>query len=700
MSRYDWKIERLVDMVAPGSLRLSYSTDGADVCSFSVAPAGYTGAVFEPGDRLILREGERVVFSGYMPNAAVRSANAGAGEDAEYEFVSDWAILERTAYLRMNAKGDIIYPGVRKNAAFVGAGDFARTAWSWAANWDGSLIQCGFESAVNAPVPVPEGNGMTSCAGLMGEAARWVPGSFFLQRYDEKGGVLKLTNAETEGELVLGEDALLQSVSLQKKVEDVPPVCALVGGAHFVLPEGGDVREPGSFIFAVPMAEAEGGAVAGSKAASSKMVIKGVPVPERYVFERGESEHLYAGITPNGPTWQWIERFYPEFAPFLEKMDAAYALVAVVPKDVIAREAEGEDDDEEANKAPANYSEPPWSAGAGGGMYVLTEGSFAASSRKDKCLRGLSWCKAVITLNVRVSGLGEDKWKPLLAVAEEIFPGRRYSSKSNVLTHLTAKLQMECVLINRKRRIYDPATNAPCKGDAEYNAVDDGTEPLEGEYRQALRAFYDATRGVPYEGSVTLLRGDVHPADMLGKRLKITGRLSEWQDMPRAVVRAVQWDVGTDTVQLSVGAGGTLSFDEQLQRLMLARRGRVDEAQRGTVPYDVEDEELRAEEESAMSVSPSVNSSVGAAVAGKIVKPWTFYTMIEGEGDSKVSVVWLAGGTLRRGNKVWHVEDMRTQVEDGVPTDKPWRLYGSAPKITWKWLGGTGADWYYSITQD
>lgn len=697
MSRYDWTIEELVRRCEPGSLKLSYATDGADVCVFGMRPQGYEPVAFEAGDRLILREDDRVIFSGVMLNGAAMSANAGAGEDADFEFVSDWAVLERTAYLRMNGNGEVIYPGVSKSAAFVAAGSFVRTAWGWAANWPGSLIESGLRVGVSGNVPVPEGNGMTSCAALMGEAARWLPGSFFVERYDEDGATLWLTCAEDEGELVVEAHDAVQSVSLQRNVAAVPPVCALVGGAHLVLPDGGDVREPGSFIFAVPVDGAEGGAVAGSKEASSKMVIKGVPVPERYVFERGESEHLYKSITANGATWQWIERFFPEFTPFLEKMDAAYALVAVVPKDVVARESAGDADDVEANAAPANYSEPPWSAGESGGMYVLTEGSFAASSRKDKCLRGLSWCKAVITLNVRVSGLGDDKWKPLLAVAEELFPGRRYAA-NGTLTHLTARLQLDCVLINRQRRVYDPAANAPCKGDVEYNAEQDGTEPLVSEYRQALQAYYEATREVPYEGSVTLLRGEVHPVDMVGKRLMIEGRRDDWADMRNAVVRAVQWDVGTDTVQLSVGAGGTLSFDEELQRLMLARRGRVDAAQRACVPYDIEDDELRAEEESAMSVSPSVNASVGAGVAGKIVKPWTFYTLVEGDGENKTSVVWLAGGTLRRGDSVWHVEDMRTQVVDGTATGKPWALYGPKPKIKWRW-DAEAFRWFFSITQ-
>lgn len=690
----------------PGSLRFTYNTDAADVCEFVLRPKGYEvpgymdGVEFRPlavGDALILLDDatDECVFRGRMVQGVAYDAQAVDGEEARFVFVSDWYFLEQTAYLRMGSEGQLLYPGVLGAARFVDAGVFARGCFDWAAGWKGSKVGCGFNVLVDGEVPVPEGNGMTSCAGLMGEAARWLPGCFYVQRYGSKVGELRLTSATQEGEVVLGEDALVQGVSLTERVDMVPPVCALVGGAHAVLPEGGDVREPGAFVFAVPMEEGQGG-FAGGKPSSEKMVIKGVPVPERYVLERGEREHKYAEIAGN--TVGWITQFFPEFVPFLPKMEAAFALVAPVPKSAYEVAEDEVAEDADAVGAPANYSEPPWSSGEGGGMYVLTEGSFAASARKDRCLRGLSWCKASISMNVRVSGLDEDGWRELRPVAEELFPGRRYSAKRGQDTHLTARLVLECVLVNKRKRVYDPATNAPCSTDPEYDAELDATIPTAMQYRDALERFYAATRVAPYEGSVAMLRGDLKVHELAGKGLRLMGMRGEWVDMPGTVIRSVQWDVGSDVVQLSVGGGGTLSFDEQLQRLMLARRARLDAAQRAVVPFDAEDADGRKEAEEAMMVSPAVNASVGAAVAGKIVKPWTFYTMVEGEGANKQSVVWLAGGTLRRGGQVWHVEDMRGQVVAGVETQMPWVLYGAKPKITWVWDNDKQV-WVYSITQ-
>lgn len=702
-------LSEFAGLCAPGSLRLAYNTDAADVCEFELRPQGYAVPryvlngefrEFAVGDALVLKrdEDDVCVFRGAMVQGAGYDAQAGTGERARLVFVSDWHFLEQTAYLRLGADGQVIYPGVLGSAAFVGAGVFAQGCFDWAAGWTGSKVRCGFNALVGGDVPVPEGNGMTSCAGLLGEAVRWLPGSFFVQRYGDEMGELRLTNAAHEGDVVLDEDALVQGVSLTERVDAVPPVCALVGGAHAVLPAGGDVREPGAFVYAVPVREDGQRGVAGSKESSSKMVLRGVAVPSRYVFERGESEHKYASIPAGGDTAEWIAQFFPEFLPFLPKMEAAYALVAAVPKSVF-ESAGDEVEDEDAVGVPANYSEPPWSSAASGGMYVLTEGSFAASSRKDKCLKGLSWCKATISMNVRVSGLGEDGWRELQPLAEELFPGRRYSAKYAKDTHLTARLVLECVLINRKKRVYDPATNAPCSTDPLYDAEEDGSEPTVSEYHGALERFYAASRVAPFEGSVTMLRGDFEPWGMAGKGLRILGRRGAWEDMPGTVVRSVQWEVMSDVLQLNVGGGGTLGFDEYLQRLMLARRARIDAAQRAAVPYDVEDAELRKEAEDAMMVSPAVSASVGAAVAGKIVKPWTLYSTVEGEGDERVSVVWLAGGTLRRGGQVWHLEDMRYQVEGGAPTQTPWTMYGGKPRLTWKWLGGSTQEWTFDIKQ-
>lgn len=688
-------IEQFCNKYKPAGMVLQYNTDGADVLEVRMLPGAFVGEFFEAGDELELFGGnDKRIFRGVMTNGASVSTQAGAGLTVVYTFVSDLALLERTAYLRVNGKGDIIYPG--RGGKFVDVGAFAREVFEWATGWHGSKVGCVLSCPLGGSVPVPEGNGMTSCGALIGDAARWLPGALLVERYGSSDVQLRLTHPDLEGEVVLTEADDLKTVSLQRRDEAVPPVCALVGGAHMVLPEGGDVREPGAFVYAVPVDDGGVQGVAGWSAASQKMVISGVALPERYVFERGVAENDFNGLVAGSNTAKWLARFFPEFVPFAEKMEVGAAFVEVVTRDALEAALEASEDADAAG-VPANYSEPPWSSGPSGGMYVLTEGSFAASARKDKNLKGLSWCKARVCVNVRVKGLAEDKWKPLWPVAEQIFPGRVHSAKSGKETHLTARLELECVLVNKGKRVYDPATNAPCSMDPEYVA-EEGEAPLAGEYRAALQRYFEGTREAPFEGQVSMLYSDDLRVDFLaGKWLRIVGLKEEWESM-KAVIRGVQWDVMAGVVTLSVGAGSSLGFDEHLQRLMLARRARVDAAQRLAVPADVLDAEGRAEAEDAMTVSPSVSASVSGAVSGRKVKPWTLYTVIEGEGDQKKSVTVLAGGTLKRGGHFWHLEDMRGQVVKGEVTDTPWAMYGNKPRLIWHW----DADklvWTFDIVQ-
>lgn len=677
--REELTIEQFCSKYKPESMVLQYNADGADVLEVRMLPGDFV-AQFETGAGIdLLGANGRRVFSGLMPSGVSVSNQAGAGLSTGYTFTSDWHLLERTAYLRMNGKGEVVYPG--RGGNFVDVSAFAREVFEWATGWQGSKVGCVLSCPLGGAVPVPEGNGMTSCGALIGEAARWIPGAMMVERYGSEPALLRLTHPDLEGEVVLTEADNLLGVSLQKKDEAVPPVCALVGGAHMVLPEGGDVREPGAFVYAVPVEDGVQG-MAGGSVASQKMVVAGVALPERYVFERGESEGDYRPLTAGSKVLRWVARFFPEFVPFLEVMEAGAAFVDVVPRDAIAAAME-ESADEDAAQVPANYSEPPWSDGASGGMYVLTEGSFAASARQAKNLKGLRWCKARVCLNVRAKGLGDEKWKPLLAVAEEVFPGRVHSA-SGVETYLTARLVMDCVLVNKGKRVYDPATNAPCSADPEFVA-EEGEAPLASEYRAALQRYFEGTREVPYEGQVSMLyRDDLRVDYLAGKRLRIVGMKEEWERM-YAVIRSVQWDVTAGIVTLSVGGAAATSFDEHLQRLMLARRARVDAAQRAAVPFDVADVDGRAEAEDALTVSPSVSASVSGVVAGRKVKPWTLYTMVEGEGDEKQTVVWLAGGTLKRGGQVWHVEDTRYQIVGGQQTQMPWRMFGGKPRLIWRW---------------
>lgn len=668
------------------SVSLTYNCDAADTLDFEFKPGAYAELGLAANDRIVLTHEGRRVFSGTLLVGATHAVQAGAGESVQIHAESDLGLLERMAYVKAAEDGTALYPTPELNWDDVG--EYTARVYREMTNWAGCPVTSSFTAQCSGRVPVPQGNGTTPASSLILDALSWVPDAVLVQRYNAEGGdELRLTKSTAFEGLTLPHSAPLQQIGLTARTDLVPPVCALVGGDTFVYPDGVDTRTPGAFIFPVPVDRDNASSRAGGASNSQKMVVRGVPVPDRRSFERSEREYQYSAIVAPSKTYSFLTRFFPQYKKLLGACEVGEAVISVVSKEELEAEAalEAEQNgDADAQPVPANYQDNlnAWN----GAVYVLTEGSFPASYRSTRNLRGLQWSRGTVTLMLRLPFSNKEAVPAELREAVPLlFPGkaRHYSEEEGkYVSAWLARLTCECVLVNRRLRIFDAATTKPCSTDAEYDPALDDT-PTVSDYRAALLAYYNATRDVPFEGTVAMLHdGTLHPEELTGRRLAILGKRPEWENM-NAVVRSVTWDFETRKLSLAVGSRAVLDFDEYLGRRLMAKQNRIDYAERQVVPFDVSDPASKKEKEDNMSVSPSVSATVGAATTGIHRKPFTLYEVTSGEGDSATSTLWLAGGTLYKNGQTFNVPDSDKQFEKGAPGSSGW-TWGHKVKLKWE----------------
>jgi hypothetical protein len=66
------------------------------------------------------------------------------------------------------------------------------------------------------------------------------------------------------------------------------------------------------------------------------------------------------------------------------------------------------------------------------------------------------------------------------------------------------------------------------------------------------------------------------------------------------------------------------------------------------------------------------------------------------ESGAETVKVWLAGGTLKRGNYVFNVPDTDVPIIQGEPTSGEWHIGGGKIMLEWAYINGR---WTYSIYQ-
>ena len=679
MASYTWTIQDL-QTLSTTSLRLTYNTDAADTLSLTLRPENYAELPLQALDRLTVTDGDRIVFSGVVPAGCNCAAEAAAGETVEVELQSDYYVLDHTVYAKVDPFGRPMF--ARK--VVEGSTTTVEKVVQGIETWLGSYLPSKLTCEASAVVPTPTANGTAPCAAVLNDCLRWVPDVVTVQRYGEQNSIT-VTTPDQLGEPLVFSPAThpLQSVSLRPRHDLQVPVCALVGAVHAVWPAGGDVREPGAFVYAVPFdpqdEQQSGGA--GSSPASQKMIVKGVPLPENKIFEASPEEWKGEDITADSNAAKFIRAFLPEYAPFIGCVKLGACLVNIVGEDALAEDLET-DKDEEA-KLPANYvgDVKQWQAWQQS-IYVHTEGSFAASSNKKKNVKGLNWCKATLGLVLAIrKSPDSDVPTHLQAAAGELFPGRtkgKFEGKAARFAYVRKTFNVN--LINRRKKIYDPATNKLCSGDEQYTQEPEPEEnetPTMADYKAAMKRYYDVASKLQHEGSISMLYdGQINPDELTGRRVLVQGMRPEWESMS-AIVRSVSWNYEQQKFTLSLGTRSTMGFDEYLERRLIARNRGRDKAQEEALAYDSLDEAAQEEQESEMSVSPNISSKTDTTTTGRWVKPFTLYVK---EGTD---TVMLKGGVIRKGDFSSEIEDTDKQVENGQSGSKEWTI-GQKVKLRWK----------------
>ena len=627
-----------------------------------------------------------------VPSGSNIAAEAEAGERVEVELQSDHYVLDNTVYAKLDAFGRPMYSRKVVEGSTTTVPKVVQGIETWLGKYLPSRLTCD----VSAVVPSPAANGTAPCAAVLNDCLRWVPDVVTVQRYGATN-TLTVTTPDQLGEPLVFSPSThpLQSVSLKARHDLQVPVCALVGGVHAVYPTGGDIREPGAFVYAVPIDDEDEGQKggAGSSPASQKMIVRGVPVPERKQFESSRDEHLLTKTIADSNTAKFITAYFPEYVPFIPYLRVGSCLIEVMPEEQ-AFEKDEADKDEDA-KIPANYrGETSYWKNLGNNIYVHAEGSFAASHRSKKNLKQLLWCKAKLGIILAVQQNESDVPKKLWGLAEELFPGRQ---KGDGNRYAYVRKTLSCNLINHRKKVYDPATNKLCSGDTDYNEqteTEPENTPTAQDYISAMKRYYDAASKLQHEGSIGMLYdGSINPAELTGRRVLVEGLRSEWSDPDmQAIVRSVQWDYAQRKLSITLGTRSVMGFDEYLERRLIARNRGRDKAQEEAIAYDTNDEEAQKEEEDSMSVSPSITAETDSNNTGKWVKPFKLFVTSEGD-DSKVM---LKGGHLRKGTQTFYVEDTEKQIENGQKGSKDW-VQAKKVKLRWKLL--SDGSYTYDIYQ-
>jgi hypothetical protein len=678
MATHTLERSRLQEL-STNSATITYNTDAPDSLTFSLLPGDLASLPLFPHDRIILTDGGNVIFSGIIPASVNVSTQAGQGDALEIEALSDYYILEHTVYAKTNSKGEVVFSPSPSPKPITDLNTVVGTLSGWIGGYLPSSLVCN----ATATVPAPQCNGTAPCSSLLTDALRWAPGVVTVQRYNS-GGRLLVTTPERLGTLNISPRTHdLKNVSMRACYDAVVPVCALVGAVHKVWPENGDVRALNAFVYAVSAPERDSASTdntiktgAGTKAASSKMIIKGVALPDSVSYERTPAEFQTNEITTQKNTQAFIKKILPEYTPFIPFLRAGTCVANVLLKEDFEQSL---DDGDEDARVPVNYSDNLKSWGVNGkSVFVHESGSFVASSNSRKNLRGFNWCKATLSIVLAVQMNDTEIPKELWPDARKLFPGRR---KSNGNRFAYVRKTIACNLINKRKTIYDPAANKYCSTDPEFDIEpdipEDEEQPTVADYASAMAQYYAAASKLQHEGTVTMNRDDsINPAALTGSLLTISDMQEDWASM-RAVVRSVSWDLSNDQLTLNCGSRSVMGFNELLEQRMIAKRRSQDVILKMSLPYDPEDEEAQKENENDLSITPNISASTDKESDARWHKPFKLYVR---EEDAKVV---MAGGTLRRGKHVFKVEDSEFQIEDGKASKSPW-LMGVGLKLKWK----------------
>lgn len=493
-----------------------------------------------------------------------------------------------------------------------------------------------------AKVPGVAGNGI---------ALRWLEGAGFSFSGDFlTGGADEVVDVE-----LVGRFGGVGRAGFRPRYDLQPPVVGMVWAdsagvrREFVLPEGGDLRQPWAFLYEVPEVGAAGGlgdVLTPQQerllqvAAGQRMEVLGVRVPRGWVNSGDMRQEADMVV---GEVYGFWRRFFPQLGRTgLGCLRFGQAVFEPVGVDVAFPPPEEGDDAVPAGQ-PANYEE--FQAGKGD-IFLLHKGQFPASAEARDNVSGLRFCHGVLKQYV---WLGSE-YVGTLSEAErrEFFCGSWSVRLEDGSRHGTryALLTLRGVFINRRRKCFATGTNSLQEGDDDFSAGDEGATEDGGaggdvvtlrDYREAVRGYYEATRRLLWDGGIQLLGVEgVRLARLVGCGLRVLGLRGEWEDMDSPVQQVV-WRPFEGVLDLSVGSAEVLSVDERVERLRLARvmargAGLTLPPEESDADDEVGDGDSGEEDDGDSGfamVAPSVCATQAATVEGRPLNPFEVFQ--EGE---------------------------------------------------------------------
>ena len=552
------------------------------------------------------------------------------------------------------------------------------------------------------PIMMPWAGGTDSIWSVLQNALRWVP----CARTVCTGRKLTIFGLQDSAETPVDASSIQFTQKTRRAVsrafdELPPPVVAARGGQNFEFPAGASIYQPGAFVYQVPEENdrelgadkdiAPGYSTPGGREAQHQvngqwMKVRGKAIPPGMIAAADWSKA--AGTTPIGSPGKWAE-FWQSFGAagkVLGALNAGDYAFGAASFDAVPGQVAYPADEADASPAggklgpmlsetanvPANYE--AFAVGGSDNIYVLTEGSFPASTSQRGNVRGLHFCRGTIT---------QYCWllrKPQNADELDFFNGTGTikeapgSTDEPKLTHFTC-LQLSAVFINRRSKRYQTGTNKNAPDDPDFDAAQDtlgdATEKEQEEwkpdYHAALKAYYDASRalGTPEE-EITLF--------------EVSGYIPFQTTLQEAFFAA---ELGGNTGRMTYSSADrmltvsnsrreVLGVDDFLQRQELGRRQRQNEEQNRAynvspagIPGENWEPEEPEESEKAAMVSPSISMTHSTSKpATPSVAPWTVFPI----GDT-----WYCnGGTFMLGSRKITIGITSTQYRKGIPGGGGW----------------------------
>lgn len=398
---------------------------------------------------------------------------------------------------------------------------------------------------------LPFAQSAASFAEVLREIQRWVPS--LTSRWDYSGARPKLVFSATEtAEQVQLHGQAITAIDLKPRPDLIPPVVAIISkskawdGSKFstvsIAPRGGDVSTPGAIYLEVSAddtgrandpevkeeieEEQRGHEAQDLSYDRPKMVIKGDKIPQ--------------GSEGTGDIKWWEKHF-----PLLNKTTALKTGACTVTPQPAPAEANGQYD-------------------AAATKYELVEGMI------DETMTAIKWCDTEVEQAIMYTG-----GTPPVEL-KGLFPIRHKSG------HYFGYFRVVVRTINCRRKTY--ILNG--EGTTIYTPPDGGGTPEEEEeeekeekesapgqammdshwanyYDDAVESLYNATRALPWEGSITGINlvGCDGRCPRIGEHINIHGLKPKWASM-NALIQGIGIDYDSGIMSITTGPPTHLSIQD------------------------------------------------------------------------------------------------------------------------------------------